>query len=286
MKPRNLLCLTLLLTSILVGCERRLAKTPEPEKESKSIHQAATDGDIEQVKFPITDTLDMLFKKIPEGSFMMGSPEDEKDREEDEGPLHKVTITKPFYMGIYEVTQDQWNKVMEIPAYTNPSKFAGRPDNPVEQISWNQVQEFFQRINSRGEGLFRLPTEAEWEYACRAGTTTRFYWGDDPDYKKMDEYVWHAGYPDGTTHPVGQKKPNPWGLYDMGGNVSEFCQDRYGPYEEGEQVDPKGPKPGKGVVSRGGDWFHFHGSRSADRSHIYGTGVLFFVGFRAVREIN
>ncbi len=286
MKPRNLLRLILLLTFILIGCERKLTKTPEPGEEIKSLHQAAADGDIEQVKFPITDTLDMLFKRIPEGSFMRGSPEDEKDREEDEGPLHKVTIAKPFYMGIYEVTQDQWNKVMEIPAYTNPSKFAGRPDNPVEQVSWDQVQEFFQRINSRGEGVFRLPTEAEWEYACRAGTTTRFYWGDDPDYKKMDEYVWHAGYPDGTTHPVGQKKPNPWGLYDMGGNVSEFCQDRYGPYETGEQVDPIVTETGKGVVSRGGDWFHFHGSRSADRSHIYGTGVLFFVGFRAVREIN
>ncbi len=238
----------------------------------------------EQIKFPITDTLDMLFTKIPAGSFLMGSPEDEKDRAEDEDPVHKVTITKPFYLGIYEVTQDQWNKVMGIPAYTNPSKFAGRPDNPVEQISWNQAQEFFQKINSRGDGHFRLPTEAEWEYACRAGTTTRYYWGDDPDDKKMDEYVWHAGYPDGTTHPVGQKKANPWGLYDMGGNVEELCQDRYGPYDTEDQIDPKGPKTGKQVVGRGGDWFHFHGSRSANRNHFFDDGGLFFLGFRAVRE--
>ena len=226
----------------------------------------------EQIKFPVTDTLDMLFTKIPAGSFLMGSPEDEKDHVEDEGPVHKVTITKPFYIGIYEVTQDQWNKVM------------GRPDNPVEQISWNQVQEFFQKINSRGGGHFRLPTEAEWEYACRAGTTTRFYWGDDLDYKMMDDYVWHAGYPDGTTHPVGQKKANPWGLYDMGGNVEELCQDRYGPYDAGDQVDPKGPETGKKVVGRGGDWFHFHGSRSANRNHFFDDGGLFFLGFRAVRE--
>jgi formylglycine-generating enzyme required for sulfatase activity len=287
MRLKNMLNIILMLVFLLVGCEKQLTKLSESKEQIEPLERAAADSDIGQVKYPITDTLDMLFVRIPAGGFVMGSPEDEKDREEDEGPLHKVIITKPFYLGVYEVTQNQWNKVMGIPAYTNPSKFAGRPDNPVEQVSRAKIREFFQRINSREEGFFRLPTEAEWEYACRAGTTTRFYWGDDQDYKKMDEYVWHAGYPDGTTHPVGQKKPNPWGLYDMGGNVSEFCQDRYGPYEAEEQIDPIVKEEGEGAVSRGGDWFHFHGSRSADRSCIHGPDSgLFFVGFRIVREIE
>jgi formylglycine-generating enzyme required for sulfatase activity len=182
MRLKNMLNIILMLVFLLVGCEKQLTKPSKSNEQIEPLERAAADSDIGQVKYPITDTLDMLFVRIPAGSFVMGSPEDEKDREEDEGPLHKVIITKPFYLGVYEVTQNQWNKVMGIPAYTNPSKFAGRPDNPVEQVSQAKIREFFQRINSREEGFFRLPTEAEWEYACRAGTTTRFYWGDDPDY--------------------------------------------------------------------------------------------------------
>ena len=128
--------------------------------------------------FPITDKSDMVFVKIPKGSFMMGSSE--KDKQKTDGPQHLVTISKPFYIGVYEVTQRQWNQVMGRISWSTHSHFAGRPDNPIEDISWEQVQEFLEKINARGEGVFRLPTEAEWEYACRAGATTRCYWGDDP----------------------------------------------------------------------------------------------------------
>lgn len=231
--------------------------------------------------FPITDNLDMAFVKIPKGSFMMGSPE--KDKQEIDGPQHLVTISKAFYIGVYEVTQRQWNKVMGRISWSTHSHFAGRPDNPIEDISWQQVQEFLEKINARGEGVFRLPTEAEWEYACRAGTTTRCYWGDDPKQTLVDKYAWRGGYPDGTTHPVGQKLPNPWGLYDICGNVVEFCQDGYVTYEPGHQVDPLIPA-GKNVVARGGDWFHAHGVDSETRRKYFPDGGLSFLGFRVVKK--
>ncbi|MBC7324568.1 MAG: formylglycine-generating enzyme family protein, partial [Moorella sp. (in: Bacteria)] len=123
---------------------------------------------------------------IPAGTFMMGSPNNEQDRSSNEGPQHQVTLTKPFYLGKYEVTQAQWKAVMG----SNPSYFRGN-NLPVEQVSWNDCQTFIQRLNQLGQGTFRLPTEAEWEYACRAGTTTRFYWGDDPNYSQIGQYAWY-----------------------------------------------------------------------------------------------
>lgn len=236
-----------------------------------------------QEMFPITDKLDMAFVKIAKGSFMMGSPD--KDKQKIDGPRHLVTISKPFYMGVYEVTQRQWNQVMGRISWSTHSHFAGRPDNPIEDVSWEQVQEFLGKINTRGEGVFRLPTEAEWEYACRAGTTTRCYWGDDPKQTIVDKYSWRSGYPDGSTHPVGQKLPNAWGLYDMCGNVVEFCRDRYAPYKPDDQVDPLNQE-GTHVVGRGGDWFHAHGVDSESRRKYFSDGGLSFLGFRIVREVD
>jgi len=137
---------------------------------------------------------------IQPGTFLMGSRVDEQDRDDDEGPVHEVEITKPFYMGIYEVTQAQYGAVMG----SNPSEFKGM-DRPVENLTKANIDEFIKRLNTMGIGKFRLPTEAEWEYACRAGTRTRFPWGDDPSYSLLDEYAW---WNDTVTHPVGQKKPN------------------------------------------------------------------------------
>jgi len=190
---------------------------------------------------------------IPAGSFIMGSPNSEKDRYPDEGPQHWVTISKDFYMGKYEVTQAQWQAVRG----SNPANGHGVGNNyPVYYVSWNDCQTFIQKLNQLGQGTYRLPTEAEWEYACRAGTKTRFYWGDDPNYTQIGEYAWYYDYSSSNskTHEVGLKKPNAWGLFDMSGNVWEWCQDWYGSYSSNAQNDPTGANSGIYRVLRGGSF--------------------------------
>jgi formylglycine-generating enzyme required for sulfatase activity len=204
---------------------------------------------------------------IPAGEFTMGSPDKEKDRRTNE-EQHKVTLTKPVYLGKYEVTQAEWKKVTG----NSPSNFKGE-NNPVEQVCWEDCQEFLKRLNTptppspplrsgassqtpTGQAptppLFCLPTEAQWEYACRAGTQTRFSFGDrDGD---LGEYAWYSGNWDGKTHPVGGKKPNAWGGYDMHGNVWEWCEDWKAEYQAGTATDPKGPESGWYRVFRGGSW--------------------------------
>ena len=167
------------------------------------------------------NSIGMDFVKIRAGEFMMGSPYDEKYREKDEGPVHKVTIEEPFYLGKFEVTQEQWQKVMG----NNPSGFKGE-NLPVEDVSWNDAQEFVKKLNEKeGTDKYRLPSEAEWEYACRAGSTTKYSFGNDES--RLKEYAWYLNNSESETHPVGQKKPNLWGLYDMYGNVWEWVQDTY-----------------------------------------------------------
>ena len=156
------------------------------------------------------NSIGMELVRMPAGEFMMGSDADRPD----EKPLHKVTISQPFYLGKYEVTQAQWQEVMG----TNPSHFKGDPNRPVERVSWKMVQEFISKLNAReGHTLYRLPTEAEWEYAARAGSTTKYYFGDDDAL--LEQYAWYNKNDKGATHPVGQLKPNAWDLYDMMGNV-------------------------------------------------------------------
>ena len=201
---------------------------------------------------------------IPAGEFLMGSPDSEKDAHADERPQHRVRITKPFYMGKYLVTQEQWEALMG----NNPSHFKG-PKNPVEEVSWDDCQQFLDKLNKRQgnpAGKFVLPTEAQWEYACRAGSKTRYCFGDDAS--KLDEYAWYEKNSDDKTHPVGEKKPNAWGLYDMHGNVWEWCQDWYddGYYAKSPTDDPTGPATGSDRVVRGGSWRTRRGDcRSADR---------------------
>jgi len=194
------------------------------------------------------------FVWIPAGTFMMGRYAGEQDSNSDEDPQHQVTLTQGFWMGKYEVTQAQWQAVMG----SNPSYFTGDMSRPVESISWDDITQpngFLDKLNQANPGLtFRLPTEAEWEYACRAGTTTRFYWGDDPSYSQIGTYAWYYDNSGDTTHPVGQKTPNAWGLYDMSGNVWEWCQDWYGSYAAGAVSDPQGPSTGTFRVLRGGCW--------------------------------
>jgi formylglycine-generating enzyme required for sulfatase activity len=179
------------------------------------------------------------FVRISAGEFSMGSTNGDSD----EQPVHRVRISREFEMGKYEVTQAQWEAVMG----NNPSNFKG-PDLPVETVSWDDVQEFISKLNqSDNKYQYRLPTEAEWEYAARAGSTGD-YAGD------LDAMAWYSNNSGNTTHPVGQKQANAWGLHDMHGNVWEWCQDWYGPYAEGVVTDPQGPSSGSYRVARGGGW--------------------------------
>ena len=205
------------------------------------------------------NSLGQEFKLIPAGTFTMGSPSDEPGRELDEGPQHIVTLTQPFYMMTTEVTQAQWEAVMG----SNPSYFSGCPTCPVEQVSWDDVQKFIAEMNKRGEGTYGLPTEAQWEYAARAGSTTAFYNGGitetgggyDQNLDAIGWYTYNATSYE--TNPVAQKEPNAWGLYDMSGNVFEWCRDFYDffyYYSSSSMTDPTGPSSGFNRVYRGGHW--------------------------------
>ncbi len=166
----------------------------------------------------------------------------------------------------------------------NPSLFQKGDDYPVENVSWNDVQEFINKLNQKGEGVYRLPTEAEWEYSCRAGTDTAYYFGDDTGH--LDEYAWYNNNSDRQTHPVGQKKPNGWRLYDMHGNVWEWCQDYYASYPSSPVTDPVNEK-GSGRVLRGGSWVNLAGNcRSASRYGNSPDNRYNDLGFRLSRGLH
>ena len=201
----------------------------------------------------VTNSIGMKLRLIPAGEFMMGSPATESDRRDNE-TQHRVSITKPFYMGVTEVTQEQYQKVMG----TNPSGFQG-PQNPIERVTWADAVEFCRKLSAMpaektAGHVYRLPTEAEWEYGCRAGTTTAYGFGDDGS--RLGDYGWFINNSGSDSHPVGEKKPNAWGLYDMHGNVAEWCQDWYGNYSSGSATDPTGAPSGSHRVFRGGCWFN------------------------------
>ena len=216
--------------------------------------------------------LTMQCAKIPAGTFLMGSTEAEKARSSDEGPQHEVVISRPFFMGIHPVTQEQYERIMG----ENPSRTKG-PSHPVEHVSWDMAVAFCQRLAAETGRTVRLPTEAEFEYATRAGTTTRYFYGDDPASKQLDDYAWTYKNCKLDIHPVGRKKPNPWGLYDVYGNVWQWCSDWYGDYPAAKQTDPQGPATGDVHVLRGGCWLVGHHTmddkvgRMMSRSALRGT---------------
>ena len=240
---------------------------------------------------PLYDTLiqvgseiSFYFKYIPAGTFRMGSSPFSHMHEPDEHPVHEVTLSRGYYIGVYEVTQQQWQAVM----HENPAVFQvfnSSPSHPVEYITWEQAQEFIARLNEMEIGNFRLPTEAEWEYACRAGTTTSYYWGDEMAPNGSSEYTWANSRSFARTHPVGLKKPNSWGLYDMSGNVWEWCQDWYASYKSEPQTDPVGPTEGSLKVFRGGSWFDFYEAhRSANRHKHAPSEAYTAIGMRLIWE--
>ena len=214
---------------------------------------------------------------IPAGKFLMGRPGDEAGRDEDEGPQREVIISKPFYMSLYEVTQDQYEAVMGA----KPSKFADAA-KPVESVSWEDAIEFCKKLSRRTSQAVALPTEAQWEYACRAGSKTRFSSGDDD--RQLSTYARYGQSGDAGTTPVGSRKPNAWGLYDMHGNVWEWCADWYaGSYVNAPAQDPTGPILGQSRVLRGGSWVNTSdGCRCATRNRSAPDVRYNGIGFRVV----
>jgi formylglycine-generating enzyme required for sulfatase activity len=214
----------------------------------------------------VTNSIGMRFVRIPAGSFMMGAVEQDRQGGPHEKPRHRVAISKPFYLAQFELTLAQWEAVMGRSPYVGPRSNSyydlpgmaariNRPDHPAT-ISWNESQEFIRLLNQKeGHQRYRLPTEAEWEYAARAGTTTVYSFGDDTG--QLGRHAWFGeSFATGGTHPVGQKPANPWGLHDIHGNVWEWVQDWYAPdaYARGEATDPAGPASGTRRVVRGGSW--------------------------------
>jgi len=257
---------------------------PLPDQPGLELESSTAAEDVETVTAAgkaFTNSIGMKFVLIPAGTFMMGSPGADVGREDDE-VQHEVTITRAFYLQTTPVTQGQWARVMG----NNPSRFKDDGDKcPVEKIRWDEAQTFIEKLNEmEGTDKYRLPTEAEWEYACRAGSAERFCSGDDEG--KLGEYAWYRGNSGKRTHPVGNKKANAWGLYDMHGNVWEWCQDCYGDYPAGPVTDPKGSPSCEFRVSRGGSWFdNASDIRSAHRGWGWPSNRVNNLGFRLAWDL-
>ena len=199
------------------------------------------------ISIPVKDGISIEMVKVEAGTFMMGATSEMKDPDDDEKPVHQVILTNDYYMGKYEVTQALWEAVMG----SNPSIFKG--DNlPIETVSWNDCQEFISKLNSMTGRKFRLPTEAEWEYAARGGKKSRSY--QYSGSSNISDVAWYDGNSGSKTHPVGTKQANELGIYDMSGNVYEWCQDWYGSYSSSSQTNPTGSVSGSDRVHRGGSW--------------------------------
>lgn len=243
------LLLSLICTAIALGQGRARRRTTTPAKKPATASQsptpqppaAQTVADTIKPGTLMSNQLGIEFIYVPSGSFVMGSDNGSAD----ERPAHRVTIRRGFYMGRYEITQAQWQTVMG----SNPSNFKGE-DLPVEQVSWTDAQEFVKKLNERNDAfVYRLPTEAEWEYACHAGMTGE-------SMGALDTLAWYFNNSAGKTHPVGQKQPNAWGLYDTLGNVWEWCEDVYHETYRGAPTDGSAWLTGdmKYRVLRGGSW--------------------------------
>jgi len=304
----RLLLVAFLLVCATTGCAEQPGPVAEkPKTAAVNSGTVVSKPDVTEepgLSDETTNSIGMKLKLIPAGEFLMGSPESDDMAQDRDKPQHKVRITQAFYLGVHEVTQQQYETVMG----TNPSKFKDAA-NPVERVSWCDAVEFCKKLSAKEGKTYRLPTEAEWEYACRAGTTTVYSFADESE---LGEYAWCANnsgdkpldadalwkpvsdsYKQRLSanncqpHRVGQKKPNAWGLHDMHGNISEWCQDWYGEYSSDEVTDPQGSTDGSNRVFRGACWHDapmhcrsaFRGPCPPDRRS--STGL----GFRVVMEL-
>jgi len=233
----------------------------------------------------IENSIGMKLAYIPAGEYMRGSPESDKDASGDEKPQHKVRITKGFHMGTTEVTQGQWKAVMESEPWKGESFVRKGANYPASYVSWEDAVEFCKKLSEKEKKTYRLPTDAEWEYACRAGSKTKYSFGDDA--ASLGEYAWYYKNAEDVgeeyAHAVAQKKANAWGLVDMHGNVWEWCSDRYGSdyYGKSPGDDPAGPSSGSYRVYRGGCWSSTAGlCRSAIRYGYVPSYRSDYLGFR------
>ena len=240
---------------------------------------------------PVVNSVGMLLVPIPAGDFQMGSPNSDGSARSGEKPQHPVKITNPFYLGVYEVTQAQYEKVMEARPWQQKKYVKEGPDYPAAYVTWANAVEFCRKLSEEEGVEYLLPTEAQWEYACRAGTTTVYSFGDDES--ELEQYAWYDENAFYTSqdyaHLVGQKLPNPWSLYDMHGNVFEWCRDATRQYS-GETVlsDPAGPLQAREGVMRGGAFYSLsNNTRSADRGgRFQPVPRNVSLGFRVVRVIS
>ena len=269
--------------------EKQAASTAEKRPEVAAVKKQMTPAQL-ALGDPIINSVGMLLVPIPAGEFQMGSPDSDSDAFSNEKPRHLVKITKPFYLSVYEVTQQQYEKVMGVRPWQGKKYVQKGPDHPATYVSHGDAVEFCRKLSEQEGEEYRLPTEAEWEYACRAGTTTAHSFGDDvsklEQYAWFDKNTWDIG--EKYAHRVGQKLPNPWGLYDMHGNVYEWCQDWYAPYgSEKTLTDPMGPAQGESRVLRGGS---FNNPSSVVRSaYRFYNGPDYpnnYIGFRPARTYN
>jgi sulfatase modifying factor 1 len=255
----NRLLICLLLVGV-VGCGKsEQARESSALDDGKKLAGRVDDvSDLEDAivaEQPTGQAVAMTFKEIPAGTFMMGSPETEKDHADDEHQ-HKVTISKAFYMQTTEVTQGQWKEVMGTEPWKGESDVREGANYAAAYVSWDDAVAYCKKLSVKEGKTYRLPTEAEWEYACRAGTKTMWSFGNDK--KVLGDYAWYGKFAldiDGSyPHQVGLKKPNPFGLHDMHGNVYEWCHDYFGEdyYQQSPEKDPTGPASGSYRVLRGG----------------------------------
>ena len=272
--------LTGICAAVLVGCSGKREVTGEEwalaEAEAKAMRARMASGGAFQAEAGEQLVLGLAVRWIPSGRFTMGSPSSEPDRDSDE-VQHEVVLTRGFFLAETECTQWQWEKVMG----GNPSHFKGS-ERPVERVSWGEAEEYCRKLTAkqRAEGIlaegweWRLPTEAEWEYAARAGTT-------GARHGELEAIAWHSGNSDSVTHVVGGKQANAWGLHDMMGNVWEWCSDWSEGYPTGSVTNPTGPKSGSFRVGRGGSWGDdARYARSADRFWFAPAFRHFPLGFR------
>ena len=263
-----------MLTTTLLAWGGKQDRRNNGDNPAPTVQKQAAQAQPKDPPKNFTNSLGMKFVWIPPGNFMTGSPDGQEGKRADE-TQHKVTLTKGFYMGVHLVTQEQWQEVMG----KNPSNFKGEKNLPVEMVSWKLCQSFVKKLREKDKKPYRLPTEAEWEYSCRAGTTTPFHFGAtiSTDQANYDgSFVYGNGkkgaYREKTT-PVDAFPANAWGLYDMHGNLWQWCQDWYGDYPKEDVVDPQGPEKGEWHVLRGGCWqSHPVDCRSARRGWIEGDG--------------
>jgi formylglycine-generating enzyme required for sulfatase activity len=290
---RLLVCL--LLVGVVGSGEREQVETP-PENgthaekpDAATVKTQMTPAQL-ALGDPVVNSVGMLLVPIPAGEFQMGSPASEQGHRDDE-TRHLVKITKPFYLGVCEVTQQQYQKVMGARPWQGKDNVREGPDYPAVYVSHGDAVEFCRRLSDQEGVEYRLPTEAEWEYACRAGTTTAFSFGDDA--AKLGQYAWYQKNAEDIgekyAHRVGQKLPNPWGLYDMHGNVFEWCQDWAGRSGSEKVVsDPVGPAQGKYRVLRGGSLrtLSWHVRSANHYFSLLPVNGLFNYGFRTARTYN